>query len=346
MVTTILVGLEPWVPVVPKYGKITTRMADFMFKELGVRLPAHVSSVMGAYLAHDMPSGTLRYEVCGDVVGWKMGEFGDAASCFESKGPLRQQMQDAGIVGLRFYNDAKKGIGRVWVGKVQDGNPVLFNSYGPSLEQFKNRLRILLPDSPMELIPLFNQGTSVGSLWINLGVGVWVGEPGQEPPPGADLGVNTTERPRVRCFNCGHEYRDAAQVMRTLDGDLVCIGCVQDYYVKDERTHYQILRRKAVSATIVCQDEYGDWGQGVRYFSSNEALHQQRRCSQCEYPVENNDTHGVSAKGKRIMLCRMCEGDKFKFYCTHCGIYIASMDEVCECGHGADERREREPYEY
>src|SRR6478609_1443601 len=165
-VGTIKDELSPWVPVDQREGRMSKRMSSYLFSKFGVKADQGEIASLGNYLASDIPSDSVRFDITKDLVRWRMGEFGDRKSCFEGKSSTLHAMQKAGGAGFRLYTANKDGSGRAWVLPYKE-RPVLINAYGPTLDGFKARLRILLPEAQLATVTTRNNGSDVGPLWVN-----------------------------------------------------------------------------------------------------------------------------------------------------------------------------------
>lgn len=329
-VSTLVRELRPWVPV-NKQGKIVKRIIDHAYKQMGASLDAKVMQDLGTYMASDLPSGHLKYDIIGELAGYKFGSFGDYNSCFQGKSTLMSSMQRAGCTALRFYNESGTGAGRAFVARSEAGNPIVFNSYGPTLEQFKKRIQLLIPDANLAFVRLTNHGAENGSLWINLGIGVWVGNEGEEAPDFVDLKVDTDGKPTAKCEDCDREL-DARKVQRTAHGTYACHDCIEIFYER-EAVEGSLVKRDACNRVLLVGNakdyefeltyEYVLKGQEV--FLS--------RCADCQHLCGRNARLHGSIAAKAVTLCCMCATEeKYPWACNECGNYSKDEDEECCCG--------------
>lgn len=334
LVKAFVDGLTPWVPVHPKGGKIAKRITDFFFKEYGLKLGNDYAQMFSTYLNMDLPAGMLRYDVTDRLENWTFGEFGDLKSCFEGKSIL-STMQRNGGCALRLYGSSHQGIGRAWVMRGEDGHAMVFNCYGPSLDGFKSRLQLLMPDAKLELVRLVNKGRENGALWINYGTGIWVGEEGETPPTVIDLQVHTSDRPMSRCSLCLADYDDPWQIHRTGHGDLVCSECIEAYYKAEAVDGKWYLTSSLEQHAMAVPDPHtGNYIRGVGYVRPGQ-LELLRKCFVCGLPVYHNYTAEVSVSPLlRESACLCCVGDKllFPYACGRCGRYMTETSATCACG--------------
>lgn len=332
-------ALHPWVPVHPKEGKMTKRIASYLFAEHNVKADSGMLSHVGNYLASDTPSDSITLSIVKDLTHWKMGEFGDTKSCFANQLTTLFSMQKAGGTGLRLYNGEGKGAGRTWVLPFRD-HPVLINAYGPTLEGFRARLRILMPDMGFHLVTTRNEGTDTGSLWINLGVGLWVGGHGETPPEEVDFNIHCNARPPITCCNCDREYNSSTGFRRDKHGGLVCRSC-KDLYYELDRMHGRLWHRDELVPVQMALSDHGRWSRAIGYLRE-EDIPYVMKCAKCEFPVENSYTLHCTVDEKEYELCQVCLDENWAdwpYVCRSCGRYAREFKETCCCGGKAKYKR-------
>ena len=325
----VIASLAPWTPVHPKLGKITKRITTTLHKEWGAVITEPAVAQVGQYLATDLPGGSLTFDIT-DSFNWSDGEFGDKDSCFMHRPATLRGMERAGIKALRFYTtNGNKGIGRAWVAPSPVGDAVVFNAYGPNLEQFKARLKILLPNTPSHFTKLYNNGDQKGTLYINLGMGVLVGA---EERSSVDLGIYLDMQERVRCHNCAERVRQGD--VYTVGDDSYCYTCCttlfdycnhcSEYHHKQVMTHLVVtgLNSYAVShltEVYICEE-------------CAEVI-QENYCSLCLNHAYNQRYREAVVGGVRQRgICDDCYRDYGPFVmCRTCyNIYIPQGD-TCPC---------------
>ena len=74
-------SLEPWVNVHSKEGKMTKRIAAYLYEQYKTDLDGKLMSGIGSFLAAEAPTGKFYYDIT-NTFNWKHGDFGDSGSCF------------------------------------------------------------------------------------------------------------------------------------------------------------------------------------------------------------------------------------------------------------------------
>jgi len=178
LVQDVIELLAPWQPIT-KQGKLPKRAANLIHKRYNASLPDKFLATLGGYLASDIPGDGVTYAITKEF-DWEQGEFGDKGSCFFTSSPdILPRLTLSSAHALRFYDKRGKGTGRAIILPSPMGEAVVVNSYGPSLEQTRGRLRIIKgPDTRIDTVSLTNFGDHNYQLYINLGVGLLVGGDG------------------------------------------------------------------------------------------------------------------------------------------------------------------------
>ena len=280
----------------------------------------------------------FTFSITDDLTRWRVGQFGDAKSCFAGRTHVLSAMKKAGGTALCLYNQGV-GSGRTWV-LPYEGHPVLINAYGPAMDGFRARLRILLPDASTHMVTTKNNGFEMGDLWINLGVGLWVGEQDERPPDSIDFRIKTNGRPPVTCDICTHEYEDSLSFVRDGHGNIVCGNCRVNMRQDAVSGRWYHMSELIAVHMVISGDRGWERGQGWLLPSNVGRL---VVCNGCNLPVQGNAVYHYSVDGHEYEACRLCDANmselEWPYTCRSCGRYIKEYTEVCVCGGKAKYKR-------
>ncbi len=351
--------LAPWQPVT-KEGRIAKRIAAYLHKKHKAKLSDKLLAHAGNYLATDLPAEGVTYAIT-KKFDWKQGEFGDAGSCFfmPSADGIFERLSLSAAYALRFYTKTGKGSGRAFLLPTRQGNTVVVNSYGPSLEQTRNRLRLIAGEVPLNFVELTNFGDRNYHLYINLGAGVLVGE---TPPPDGRLDL-AFEVPRLQqeraaydtgnCIFCGamlnlhtigfDETNDPPHMVRRR----VCTHCMLNRRIlKCHITGLNYPAEECRQAQMVVQDERSmrrnplleRWYVRTR-LTVNSHLAALNACTWCGAVTRQTERYRCSIHcNESPHTCKacMCDNDIDKL-CRRCGRYY-NQHETCVCQPKLQER--------
>lgn len=174
-----------WVISKGKYaGTLPKRIANYAYKELGVKLNPQFLGALGALAKQYVPKGGDFIIDFNKTLRWRRGNFGNQHSCFWSgRRNAKTIMRNNGVCAMRLYSDSGDGIGRAWVAPNLPckGMAVLFNGYrrGDGFTLGMARMLASVLGMSYKKIILTNRGTDSGTLWINSGIGYLIGTPEQ-----------------------------------------------------------------------------------------------------------------------------------------------------------------------
>jgi hypothetical protein len=144
--------------------KFSTVLQQFVYEQLDYKLSASVlenigNQVSGAMVTQNTP---LLLRIVDDF-NWKSGEFGDSGSCFwGGRDFSRTVIKDNGGRAIQVRHN-KKGIARAWIGKSDEGVPVLFNAYGANLSSMAK----MLANASGGFASKINIPNNISELYIN-----------------------------------------------------------------------------------------------------------------------------------------------------------------------------------
>lgn len=166
-VAELIERLRPWYPVT-RAGRITKRLSKEV-KEMGCGIPEATLATIGNYLAGDLPSDSIVYDIVNDF-DWQQGAYGDAGSCFFFHGGAEmKRLTMSAAKAIRFYNKGGMGSGRAIVLPLPTGEDcVVVNTYGQNIAQLLSRLKLIVPDLYIKRVQVMNNS----KLYINLQQGI------------------------------------------------------------------------------------------------------------------------------------------------------------------------------
>jgi hypothetical protein len=360
-----MLGLEPWFTTFdPKKqgitpaeddqagtGKMAKRISNYLFKRYNVELPERYKTAIGGFLSEEAPVGKQHYDQT-NRFDWQAGDFGDHRACFLiSRTDVIRAIEDEGGTALRFWKSPEggKGVGRAWVMPTELGLPVVFNAYGPTLESYRSRLKLILPDVPTTMIHLKNHGETDGHFYINGGVGLLVGKAAEDFDLSLDLKVVTgRQRPR-RCYQCD-ELCPASSMFHVFHvghNEMVCPSCADGNYAACAITGNHWYIGDMTEVTMIGQ-EFHDAALGYRnarpetVLVSSDLAETMESCPRCGFGT--TPSHGyfvsVSDQGQNSYICLHCAA-AYNLSCRHCSNYLR-VDEPCSCGEPAGRHRRRD----
>lgn len=156
-------------------GRITRRISKYAYSEYGVRLSPSTITIFGNIFNQNLVKEMeYRFDLTRNFY-WERGEFSDEKSCFwTDKLPSRLEIERANGWAIRFYdNKSGKGIGRAWAVGLDNGNVVVFNTYGATLTTKK--VGVIMSDFIKE--PYFGEvvATTDHDFFINNNLGFLIG---------------------------------------------------------------------------------------------------------------------------------------------------------------------------
>jgi hypothetical protein len=351
-VRRFLQSLEPWTTVEKEQGgRMTKRIGAYIYKTYNHSLHANYVAGIGNFLNDEAPVGKLHYDQTNRFT-WSAGEFGDGNACFLiSRRNVLDAMMEEGAHALRFWkpaaNDGHKGVGRAWVLPTKLGVPVVMNAYGPTLESYRARMRLIVPDAPTTMVMVNNFGTRDGSLYINGGHGFLVGHEGEDYSLDVDLEIQVGSDRPVRCHDCGQRVQRRNQHIVYLMDDStagVCAECYHRLYGECMLTgrHYPLALLEPLE--MVTEGHY-DRERGFTTGSLISGLANPRfrrnipQCPRCNHHVNHHSAfyHAVTDEGGLSQrMCIMC-ASAYDHECTHCGNFLNAAT-TCSCGASGTHR--------
>lgn len=323
--------LDDWSPVT-KEGKLSKRLVKALEKRLDVKLAGGTVSKIGDIIAAHVVKDGVHFDIT-DTFDWNAGDFGDSGSCFwGTNREARYILQDNGALALRFYNlddDGYRGIGRCWMAQ-KSNTWVLFNAYGPSLENVAQRMKIMFPDYNGRFVFLENWGESAGMVYINRSMGYQVTEkeveyrgPNDYGKRHIDLEIGDTDL--TQCENCERRYDQDDMSYSENYGGYLCDGCTgelsycercEDYH--DSTTEVEVLR------TGYRGDTYG------RTFAwCDHCLSDSTQCHDCSCYIEGGSWNlSMTEVDIDHHVCPQCIENYT--YCEACDTYSKEGCEECQ----------------
>lgn len=339
-INEFLTSMEPWYTVSDK-GRMTKRISKHYYDQYGFDLDESTRALVGNFLNYDAPPGPFHYDVT-NVIDWKAGDFGDHGSCFLiSRLHAVAGIEDYGATALRFWKSATrtKGIARTWVAPHQD-KPVVFNAYGLSLTQYASFLRGLYPEVPQTYVYLTNKGSSDGTVYINGGIGLLLGEEAEDFDLSVDLSIEPASKMMRRC---GHCHMRSERVVRVnvregvgFSSVYMCPRCATAFpadAVTGERWPSDEMRMASVMHNVN-PSMRGQMRRGevlpIRIAQSTlDAIF---RCSKCQRLALSEAFCEVGTLDWPERTCVECAHEHTRM-CRDCGRYLLPGDTHCRCGY-------------
>lgn len=342
----LMQGLEPWVNVHPREGKMTKRLAAYLHDHYNFDLSQGWISAIGNFLSAEAPTGKFYYDIT-NKLNWSRGDFGDHDSCFMGgRINVLRTIEDEGGFAMRYWReDKKEGTGRAWLMPGPEGLPIMFNAYGPSLRQFTARLQIILPGVPVTMIKLMNKQTPSGDLYINCGMGALIGMEAPDFSIEHDFEVETNVKRRLRCQDCQERCgADGSYVHKpdengewnSMATHYVCRRCVQNYS-RDDYWRELFPTSSLRPYLMVGHQVYGPNGYQI---ARAEVLRvpvdyiehvflDRYRCPKCKLFAPEG-MRAAAEGGAVVHICLACAAEHTK-ECGSCGTYLRDDGSRCPC---------------
>jgi hypothetical protein len=344
-VRRFLQSLEPWTTVEKTQGgKMTKRVGAYIFKDYGVDLPPRYVAAVGNFLNDEAPVGKLHYDQT-NKFNWNAGDFGDGNACFiTSRRHVLDAMMDEGGHALRFWKPivngvGHKGVGRAWVLPTKLGVPVVMNAYGPTLESYRARMRLIVPDAPTTMVMVNNMGSRDGSLYVNGGHGFLVGHEGEDYELDVDLEIGVGQDRPVRCIVCAQRMprRNAAVVYDEGDSPHHCCStCAASFYGMCIITGRHYPKTLLEMVTVIGRDMYKhelgySTAEAIAGLANPHYIIRLQQCPKCDLRMEHHSPlYHVVDEGRSVRMCGRCAAS-YPLECAHCGNFLKT-EGTCLCG--------------
>lgn len=219
-------------------GNFPKRAAQYWYSQHQIKCPPEFLSQLGNVArAHASQPIVYRFDFT-RTVEWESGDFGDRGSCYwgSRSGALQMIRENGGAV--RFFDLSGDGIGRAWLAPYKT-NVIVFNGYGLPGDPTFRIAQILAAywSADYLRVPLINQGSANGSLWINGGRGYLIGHDLPLEPFFFDL---EWEEIGSGCEHCERSLTDD-EAHYTPEDERLCASCfyaICDYCARCGDAHY------------------------------------------------------------------------------------------------------------
>ena len=283
-------------------GTFAKRVGKYAHKR-DIKLDSDFLGEIGSLVAQYTAKQTAYEFDFTNSFDWEAGDYGDHGSCFWGcRSGARAMLESNSGRAIRFYKEGR-GYARAWLAPYENGW-VCFNGYGIDTITIAQVLATHLGQT-YKRVRLENNGEESGTLWINGGVGYFIGEEDAvQYNEHIDLEWDDEDGAN-RCYNCGNE------------GDIL----INDsYYCED----------CACELFSHC-DHCGEWvdNDDITQVEDNYYCDhcRNRLCTQChecnEWVMDGNTT---DVDGDAV--CNSCLENGEIPFCEHCGTYTREGSEI------------------
>lgn len=212
----------------PLTGKLPGRIADYIYKNFGNKLPLTTVERIGNVVKRHMPSAgneTIVFSFAKNI-DWGAGKFGDGQSCFwTSRKDCRDNIKANKGFAVQFWNPATPdtGKGRCWGALAEnDSVIVLYNAYGVALSEMARALSSFFK-CDYRSVNLYINGSTSETVYVNSGTGYVLGQ--SKTIEALTSSYNLPYKRNKVCHYCRHA--DSETTM--LDGRDFCKRCTSAF---------------------------------------------------------------------------------------------------------------------